>query len=35
MNSQAQKINNLCESLCLPGILASYNNIAQDALIFP
>jgi DNA replication protein DnaC len=33
MNSQAQKINNLCESLCLPGILASYDNIAQDASV--
>lgn len=31
MNSQAKKINNLCESLCLSGILSSYDNIAQDA----
>lgn len=31
MNSKAQKINNLCESLCLSGILSSYDNIAQDA----
>jgi DNA replication protein DnaC len=31
MNSQAQKINYLCEVLTLPGILASYSNIAQAA----
>lgn len=31
MNTQAQKINHLCEVLCLPGILSSYDNIAQTA----
>lgn len=30
-NSQSQKINNLCESLCLSGILSSYDHIAEDA----
>lgn len=32
MNTQALKINNLCESLSLNGILASYDNIAQSAV---
>jgi DNA replication protein DnaC len=32
MSTQAQKINHLCESLVLPGILASYSHIAQSAV---
>lgn len=31
MNTQCKKINNLCESLNLSGVLSSYDNIAQAA----